>query len=88
MLITDLHLALRVRKSGAVPLLPLYAYMAWTRKTVPLSFMLQLFMKQYIMLEGSCVYFKCVTMRLEKKMSRVELRMANEREESVVNQHN
>ena len=40
-LTTDLHLALRLRKGGAVLLLPLYAYMAWTRKTVPLPFMLQ-----------------------------------------------
>jgi hypothetical protein len=29
------------------------------------------------MLEGGCVYFKCVTVHLEKKMSRVELRIAN-----------
>jgi hypothetical protein len=36
-----------------------------------------LFMNLYIMLEGGCVYFKCITVRLEKKMSRVELRMAN-----------
>ena len=36
-----------------------------------------LFMNQYIMLEGSCVYFKWVTVRLETKVSRVEFRMAN-----------
>jgi len=34
-------------------------------------------MNQYIMLEGGCVYFKCFTVRLETKMPRVELRMAN-----------
>ena len=29
---THLHLVPRLRMSGAVPLLPLYAFMAWTRK--------------------------------------------------------
>jgi len=34
-------------------------------------------MNQYIMLDDGFVYFKCVTVRLETKMSRNELRMAN-----------
>ena len=35
MLTTHLHLAPRVRMSGAVPVLPLYAFMAWTGETLP-----------------------------------------------------
>jgi hypothetical protein len=32
--IPQLHLVLRLRMSGAMPILPLYAFMTWTRKTI------------------------------------------------------
>jgi hypothetical protein len=35
MMTTDLHLALRLRMSGAIPLLLLYAFLAWTGATLP-----------------------------------------------------
>jgi hypothetical protein len=35
---TDFHVVLRLRMSGAVPLLPIYALMAWTE--TPLPFMI------------------------------------------------
>jgi hypothetical protein len=34
MLTTDLHPVLKLRMSGAIPLLPLYAFMAWTGETL------------------------------------------------------
>lgn len=37
-LITHLHLVLRLRVSGALPLLPLYAFMTQTRTTLPFTF--------------------------------------------------
>jgi hypothetical protein len=33
---THLHLVLRLRMNGAIPLLPLYSFMVWTGKTLPL----------------------------------------------------
>jgi hypothetical protein len=35
MLTTHIHLALKLRMSGDITLLPLYAFGAWTRKTLP-----------------------------------------------------
>jgi hypothetical protein len=35
MLTSHFHLVQRLRISGAIPLLPLYAFMAWTRTTLP-----------------------------------------------------
>jgi hypothetical protein len=35
---THFNLVPRLRMIGATPLRPLYAYMAWTRKTLPLPF--------------------------------------------------
>ena len=34
---TNLHLVLRLRMSGAIPLLSLYTFMAWTGATLPLT---------------------------------------------------
>jgi len=36
---------LRLRKSGAVPVLPLYAFMVWTRTTLPLLYFTLLYCK-------------------------------------------
>jgi hypothetical protein len=34
--VTLFHLMSSLRMSGAIPLFPLYAFMAWTRKTLPI----------------------------------------------------
>ena len=39
MLTTQIHLASRLRMSGAVPIFPLYAFMAWTGTTLPFTFL-------------------------------------------------
>jgi hypothetical protein len=37
-LTTHLYPVLRLRKNGSIPLLPIYAFMAWTGKTLPSRF--------------------------------------------------
>jgi len=37
-LTTHLHLVLRLRMSGAAPLLPVYTFMAWTGTVLPIPF--------------------------------------------------
>jgi len=39
-LTTRLHLVSRFRMNGAIPLLPLYAFMTWTATTLPLTLFL------------------------------------------------
>jgi len=38
MFTAHLHLVLRLRMNGAIPLLPAYAFVVWTRKTVTLLY--------------------------------------------------
>jgi hypothetical protein len=41
-LTTHLNLVLRLRMVGAIPLLPLYAFMSWTETLLPLRYCLRL----------------------------------------------
>jgi hypothetical protein len=40
-LTTDLNLVLRLRMVGAIPLLPLYAFIAWTETMLPFKILLR-----------------------------------------------
>lgn len=64
-LTTDLHQALRLRISGAIHVLPLYAFMAWTGTALPcllqyVSF-LSSFLKPFFPASFICTFVSCLS---------------------------